>query len=62
MTERLAHLISFSNALAYQLELGSSGSQQLPNIGERTYKMLSLPPTEAQKILDELRGKDLVPH
>lgn len=56
---RLTHLVHLSNALAHQLELGSSGPKQLPNIDERTSRILALPTSEIEKILDELRQKDL---
>jgi HD-like signal output (HDOD) protein/CheY-like chemotaxis protein len=57
---RLTYLVHLANALAHRLELGSSGpKQQLPNIDERTYKILTLPASEIDKILDELRQKDL---
>ncbi len=59
---RLTHLVNLSNTLAHQLELGSSGSKQLSSIDERTYKILALPKTEIEKILAELREKELLVH
>lgn len=62
MDRRLTHLVHLSNALAHQLELGSSGPKQPSTIDERTYEILALPHAEIEKILDELREKDLTPH
>jgi HD-like signal output (HDOD) protein/CheY-like chemotaxis protein len=62
MDTRLTHLVHLSNALAHQLELGSSGPKQPISIDEHTYKVLDLSHSEIEKILDELREKDIAAH
>jgi HD-like signal output (HDOD) protein len=59
---RLTHLVHLSNALAHQLELGSSGPKKPAVIDERNYKIIALPKSEIGKKLDELREKDLAAH